>query len=461
MKRIYTALLVLSAVCAAGVGLVSAKDEKKPNQFLGSAEQNAKMLIDQGRQIFRFDTYGDEAFWTGQLHIQQAVSTLTPATALSLGLKVDSAALSPSLVEAIKQGRVNLTSPAVTLKLIEQNAVVGVVGTVSNNTLTQVGFTCALCHSTVDNSVAPGIGNRIDGLANRDLNVGAIIATAPNLQPVVDLLRLAPADASVTAQDVRSVLNTWGPGKFDAELFLDGKAFNPQQTTNGMVTGTNVPGATLIPNARGLAGHNLHTWTGGWGTVTYWNAFVAVDELHGIGSFLDERFDDASQFPIAAAAKLGHVSVDDPDKDQVTGKLAALHLYQLALPSVQPRPGVDFDEEAAQRGDELFSGKAGCNTCHREPLWSEGGWNQHTADEMKIDSFEADRSPGHAYQTVNLAGLFVRERGLFMFPQDKGRFYHDGRFKTLMDVVNSYNERFGLGLNDQEKHDLVEYLKSL
>ena len=461
MKRIYTALLVLSAVCAAGVGLVSAKDEKKPNQFLGSAEQNAKMLIDQGRQIFRFDTYGDEAFWTGQLHIQQAVSTLTPATALSLGLKVDSAALSPSLVEAIKQGRVNLNSPAVTLKLIEQNAVVGVVGTVSNNTLTQVGFTCALCHSTVDNSVAPGIGNRIDGLANRDLNVGGIIATAPNLQPVVDLLRLAPADASVTAQDVRSVLNTWGPGKFDAELFLDGKAFNPQQTTNGMVTGTNVPGATLIPNARGLAGHNLHTWTGGWGTVTYWNAFVAVDELHGIGSFLDERFDDASQFPIAAAAKLGHVSVDDPDKDQVTGKLAALHLYQLALPSVQPRPGVDFDEEAAQRGDELFSGKAGCNTCHREPLWSEGGWNQHTADEMKIDSFEADRSPGHAYQTVNLAGLFVRERGLFMFPQDKGRFYHDGRFKTLMDVVNSYNERFGLGLNDQEKHDLVEYLKSL
>lgn len=461
MKRIYTALLVLSAVCAAGVGLVSAKDEKKPNQFLGSAEQNAKMLIDQGRQIFRFDTYGDEAFWTGQLHIQQAVSTLTPATALSLGLKVDSAALSPSLVEAIKQGRVNLNSPAVTLKLIEQNAIVGVVGTVSNNTLTQVGFTCALCHSTVDNSVAPGIGNRIDGLANRDLNVGAIIATAPNLQPVVDLLRLAPADASVTAQDVRSVLNTWGPGKFDAELFLDGKAFNPQQTTNGMVTGTNVPGATLIPNARGLAGHNLHTWTGGWGTVTYWNAFVAVDELHGIGSFLDERFDDASQFPIAAAAKLGHVSVDDPDKDQVTGKLAALHLYQLALPSVQPRPGVDFDEEAAQRGDELFSGKAGCNTCHREPLWSEGGWNQHTADEMKIDSFEADRSPGHAYQTVNLAGLFVRERGLFMFPQDKGRFYHDGRFKTLMDVVNSYNERFGLGLNDQEKHDLVEYLKSL
>ena len=439
---------------------VKAKNNEKPSQFLGSAEDNARQLIDQGRQIFRFDTYGDEAFWTGQLQMQQSVKGLTPATALALGLKVDSAALSPSVVEAIKHGMVNLNDPAVTLQLIKQNAVLGVVGTFNGNTLEKVGFTCALCHSTVDNSVAMGIGKRIDGLANRDLNVGAIIATAPNLQPVVDLLHLAPQDASLTAQDVRSVLNSWGPGKFDAELFLDGKAFNQQQVTNGVTTGTNVSGATLLPNARGLAGHNLHTWTGGWGTVTYWNAFVAVDELHGIGTFFDERFDDANQFPIAAAAKLGHVSVD-PDTDQVTGKLAALHFYQLSLPSVQPRPGIDFNVAAAARGDELFSGKANCNSCHHEPLWTEPGWNQHTADEMKIDSFEADRSPGHAYQTVNLAGVFVRERGLFMFPQNKGRFYHDGRFKTLLDVVNSYDQRFNLGLTDQEKSDVVEYLKSL
>jgi hypothetical protein len=338
--------------------------------------------------------------------------------------------------------------------------VLGVVGTFNGNTLTRVGFTCALCHSTVDNSVVPGIGARIDGLANRDLNVGAIIASAPNLDPVVNLLRLAPQDASITAQDVRNVLHSWGPGKFDAELFLDGKAFNPQQTTNGAATGTNVSGSVLIPNAYGLAGHNLHTWTGGWGTVSYWNAFVAVNELHGIGTFFDERFDDANQFPIAAAAKLGHVSVD-PDSDQVTGKLPALHFYQLALPVLQPRAGVDFNKAAAARGDELFSGKANCNSCHHEPLWTEPGWNQHTAEEMKIDSFEADRSPGHAYQTMNLAGLFVRERGLFMSPQDKGRFYHDGRFKTLLDVVNSYDERFNLGLTDPEKQDLVEYLKSL
>jgi len=154
----------------------------------------------------------------------------------------------------------------------------------------------------------------------------------------------------------------------------------------------------------------------------------------------------------------------------VTKKLAPLHFYQLALPAVKPRPGIDFDPDAAERGDELFSGKANCNRCHREPLWTEPGWNQHTPGEMKIDGFEARRAPAsigphgnpvHGYRTMNLAGLFVRERGLFMFPQDKGRFYHDGRFKTLLDVVNSYDVRFNLGLTDQEKHDLVEYLKSL
>src|SRR5262249_48108582 len=157
-----------------------------------------------------------------------------------------------------------------------QKAVLGVVGFFgSNNTLNSVGLTCAICHSTVDNSLAMGIGKRIDGLANRDLNVGAIIAAAPNLQPVADLLKLAPQDAGVTVADVRTVLNGWGPGKFDAELLLDGKTSNPQRITNGVVTATNVSGAVLLPNARGLAGHNLHTWTGGWGTVSYWNAFVA------------------------------------------------------------------------------------------------------------------------------------------------------------------------------------------
>jgi cytochrome c peroxidase len=457
-------LLVLGAMAASRAKNTS----RQTSQFLGSAEDNSARLIQQGREIFRFDTFGDEAFWGGQLQLHQAINTLTPRQALALGLKVDTDALSPSLVEAIKHGKINLDDPAVTRTLIQQKAVLGVVGFFDNsNMLRSVGLTCAVCHSTVDDSVAPGIGARIDGLTNRDLNVGAIAAAAPNLEPVVNLLSLA--DAGITAADVRAVLNSWGPGKFDAELFLDGKAFNPQQITNGVVTGRNVSGATLIPNARGLSGHNLHTWTGGWGTVTYWNAFVAVNELHGTGTFFDERFDNAAQFPIAAKAGLGHVSTD-PDSDRVTSKLPALHFYQLALPAVQPRPGIDFDPDAAERGDGLFSGKAKCNTCHREPLWTEPGWNQHSADEMKIDSFEADRAPAsinaageptHGYRTMNLAGVFVRERGLFMNPQNRGHFYHDGRFLTLLDTVKSYNARFNLGLSDQEEHDLVEYLKSL
>ncbi|PYV47249.1 MAG: hypothetical protein DMG94_06860 [Acidobacteria bacterium] len=446
----------------------STQNQTSSSTFFGSADSNSQSMIQQGRHTFRFDTFGDEAFWGGKLELHRAINNMTPSQALTLGLKVDSDALPPEVIQAIKNGTVNLNDPAVTRLLIKLKAVLGVVGFFNpDGTLRSVGLTCAVCHSTVDNSIAPSIGHRIDGLANHDLNVGAIAASAPNLQPVVDLLRLA--NPSITAQQVRAVLNSWGPGKFDAELFLDGKAFNPQQVTNGVVMATNVPGATLIPNARGLAGHNLHTWTGGWGTVTYWNAFVAVDEMHGKGTFFDERFDNAAQFPIAAKAKLGHVATD-PDSDRVTSKLGALQFYQLALPALKPRSGIDFDPDAAERGDALFSGKANCNRCHREPLWTEPGWNQHTPGEMKIDGFEARRAPAsidaqgkalHGYRTMNLAGVFVRERGLFMFPHDKGRFYHDGRFKTLLDVVNSYDARFGLGLSDQEKHDLVEYLKSL
>jgi hypothetical protein len=455
MNRGPSATVVLLTTVAIAVAIMLtvhsvARSKARPrNDFLGNAEANARHLVMAGRQIFRFDTFGDEAFWGGQLQLHQAVAQLSPRQALGLGLKVDSQALPPQVIEAIQEGRINLDAPAVTLELLKLGAVVGVAGFFnSDGTLRSIGLTCALCHSTVDDSVAPGIGKRIDGLANRDLNVGAIAAAAPNLQPVVDVLKVV--DAKMDATKVRTIFNSWGPGKFDAELFLDGKAFQPDGRS----------AATLIPNARGLAGFNLHTWTGGWGTVPYWNAFVAVNELHGIGTFFDERFDDATQFPIAAALRLGHVSTD-PDSDQVTSKLPALHFYQLALPSVRPRPGVDFDPDAAERGDALFSGKANCNSCHHEPLWTEPGWNQHSADEMKIDSFEADRSPGHAYKTMNLAGIFVRERGLFMRPEDKGRFYHDGRFQTLLDVVESYNDRFTLHLTEQEQLDLVEYLKSL
>ena len=281
------------------------------------------------------------------------------------------------------------------------------------------------------------------------MNTGAIIGAAPNLTPIRNLLQIV--HPAITDDQIRTVLNSWGPGKFDAQLLFDGKAFGPE----------GAPAATLIPNAFGLLGHNLHTWTGGWGTVTYWNALVAVLEMRGKGTFFDPRLDDTNRWPIAATARFGHTSVDNPDDDQVTPKLPALHYYQLSLPAPKPTPGADFNVAAAERGKALFSGKANCASCHHSPIWTEPGSNDHTAAEMKIDGFQAGRSPSGTYTTMNLAGLYIRERGLFMKPENKGRFYHDGRFQTLLDVVNSYNSRFSLGLTSQESQDLVEYLKSL
>jgi hypothetical protein len=344
-------------------------------------------------------------------------------------------------VKQLKQGRVDLDDPAVTLALLRHNAVVGVRGfSNENGGLRSVGITCALCHSSVDNSLTTGIGRRLDGWPNRDLNVGEVIAFAPNLEPFSKLL-------GVSQDTVRTVVRSWGPGKFDAELLLDGKAFNPQQVSNGVVTRTNVPGATLIPPAYGLAGVNLHTWTG-WGSVTHWNAFVANLEMQGKGTFFDPRLNDPVKFPIAAANGFGKVR-NTPDL--ITPKLAALHFYQLAIPPPRPPDG-SFDFVAAERGDQLFGGKASCNTCHVAPLYTEPGWNMHTPAEVCIDDFQAKRSPDERYRTSPLRGLWAHQTG---------GFFHDGRFGTLLDVVDHYNTCFNLGLTTQEKGDVVEYLKSL
>jgi mono/diheme cytochrome c family protein len=239
---------------------------------------------------------------------------------------------------------------------------------------------------------------------------------------------------------VRDVLRSWGPGKFDAELVLDGKAFRPDGKS----------AATLLPPAYGLAGVNLATWTG-WGSVTHWNAFVANLEMHGQGTFYDPRLNDAEKFPIAAREGFGNVRPEPGEPDLITGKLAALHLYQLAIPA--PRPPADsFDAAAAARGKALFEGKASCATCHVPPLYTEPGWNMHTPEEIGIDSFQADRSPDGRYRTSPLKGLWAHQ---------KGGFYHDGRFATLGDVVNHYDAHFELALTDDEKAALVEFLKSL
>jgi hypothetical protein len=434
---IYAGILVLALVLFS-MAVTQARAAQTPD------------LIAEGKQIFRFDTFGDEDFWGGELRLHEAIEGsqfggvgdgVSPNTALAVGLKVDVQALPKSLQTQLRKGQVNLDDPAVTLTLLKLNAVVGVTGFFNpDGSLSSMGIQCALCHSTVDDSFAPGIGNRLDGWANRDLNVGAIVALAPNLSPFADLL-------GVSQDTVRTVLNSWGPGKFDAELVLDGKAFNPQQVTDGVVTDTNVPGATLIPPAFGLAGVNLHTWTG-WGSVPYWNAFVANIEMHGKGNFYDPRLNDASQFPIAAANGFGNIR---NSTDLITSKLPALHVYQLSLLAPVPPTG-SFDADAAIRGQTLFNGKAECATCHIPPLFTEPGWNLHTPAEIGIDSFQADRSPDRRYRTAPLKGLWTHM---------DGGFYHDGRFETLMEVVDHYNTHFSLGLTDAEKSDLIEYLKSL
>jgi hypothetical protein len=429
------------------------------------AVENATQKVLQGQQIFRFDTFGDQAFWGDTLKLHQAIEGaglggvgpgVSPRTALSVGLKVDIDALPSNLVQQLKKGRVNLDDPAVTLALLQLNAVVGLTGFFnSNGSLNSVGIQCALCHSTVDNSEPelcagqitpnPGtgcIGHRLDAWANRDLNVGGIIALAPDLSFFANLL-------STDQATVRKVLNSWGPGKFDAELGLDGKAFNPQQITDGVVTGTNVPGASLIPPAFGLGGVNLHTWIG-WGSVPHWNAFVANLDMHGVGRFFDPRLNNAVQFPIAAAHGFGDLPHISPDSDLITSKLAALQLYQLAIPS--PNPTVSVDQAAAARGDALFSGKAGCNNCHAEPLWTEPGWNLHQPSDICIDSFQASRGPDMRYRTSPIGAISTHF---------KGGFYHDGRFADLNAVVDHYNTCMNLGLTASERSDLVQYVLSL
>ena len=434
------------ALCSLVIGWISPSalaDEADPaldGRHGTTVQRNANRMIREGRRTFRFDTFGDEAFWGDTLQLHRAIEGkrfggvgpgVSPRTALAVGLKVDLDALPRDLVRQLQRGEVDLDDVAVTLALLQLNAVVGVTGHFNNDgSLRSVGIQCALCHSTVDDSLAPGIGKRLDGWANRDLNVGAITALAPDLSFFASLL-------GVDENAVRTVLHSWGPGKFDAELLLDGNAVRP----DGLAA------ATLLPPAFGLAGVNLHTWTG-WGSVTYWNAFVANMDMHGKGTLYDPRLDDAKQFPIAAREGFGHIR---SAPDLVTSKLAALHFYQLAIPAPRPPPG-SYDPEAARRGEALFNGQAMCATCHVPPLFTEPGWNMHTAQEIGIDDFQALRAPDKRYRTSPLKGLFSHATG---------GFYHDGRFATLLDVVAHYDKTFGLGLTEGQSTDLVEYLKSL
>jgi cytochrome c5 len=453
-----SALVGVGAVLALGAvvfnGTISAVSTS--TRATDPTQARAARLVTEGRNVFRYDTFGDQAVWGGVLGLHKAIEGaklggvgpgVSPKTALSLGLKVDATKIPPQVAAAIKAGKVNLDDPAVTLTLLKLNAVVGVRGFFNRGgSLSSVGITCALCHSTVDDSFAPGIGRRLDGWPNQDLNVGAIVAAAPNLKPLEDGLH---ADEAT----VKKVLNGWGPGFFNAELNLDGKAVGPDGTPHSA--------ATRIPSAFAKDGQNLHTWEGGWGSVTYWNAFVANLEMHGQGNFFDPRLDDKTKFPIAAAAGFGHThpyvgegvlpapaSAQGPD--QVTEALRSLDFYQHALPAPKPPKG-SFDPAAAKRGEQVFNGQGRCSNCHMGSLGTAPGYNAVKPSQICIDSFAADRGPDGTYTIAPLQSLFTRS---------KRGFYHDGRFKTLLDVVNHYDSCFGLNLSTQQKSDLVQYLKS-
>jgi len=400
----------------------------------------AQQMIAEGRRIFRYDTFGSEAFWGDALQLHRAIAGeqhggvgvgVSPKTALGAGMKVDVDALPAALQAQLAAGKVDLDDPATTMALLKIDAVVGVKGFFDRSgSLASLGLRCSFCHSTVDDSLAPGIGHRLDGWANRDLNVGMIVSLAPNLEPFTKLL-------GVDEATVKKVLLSWGPGRFDAELDKDGKAFRPDGGQAG----------TLIPPAFGLAGVNLSTWTG-FGSVPYWNAYVGATEMHGRGIFVDARFDDEQQYPVAARRGSGNTR-NTPDL--ITAKLAPLHFYQLAIPSPRPPEG-SFEPGAATRGAALWTGKARCGTCHVPPIFTEPGNNLHAPSEIGVDAFQADRSPTHMYRTAPLAGLWTHQ---------KGGFYHDGRFATLPAVIEHYDSLLKLRLSERDKKDLAEYLKSL
>jgi len=434
--------MILTGIGLVGLSgaLIASAANNVRQDFDTEAARKAQMMLEEGKKTFRYDTFGSEAFWGDTLQLHKAIAGeknggvgpgVSPKTALAVGLKVDVDALPAALKTEIAAGKVNLDDPATTIALLKLNAVVGVTAfTNPDGSVKSMGIQCAFCHSTVDDSFAPGIGKRRDGWPNRDLNVGAIVSLAPNLKPFTDLL-------GVDEATLKKVLATWGPGRYDAELDKDGKALRPDGKQAG----------TLIPPAFGLAGVNLATWTG-YGSVTYWNAYVGVTLMHGVGTFFDPRFNSKDQYPFSAKSGAGNTR---GMPDRVTPKLAALHFYQLSLPAPKA-PAGSYDEAAFERGKAIFNGDGKCATCHVPPLFTEPGYNLHTPEEMGIDAFQADRSPTHMYRTAPLAGLWTHQ---------KGGFFHDGRFGTLMDVVNHYNENLKLNLSEAQKKDLIEYLKGI
>lgn len=402
--------VLISTTMTTAVALLAACGGSSGNSPAFSDDSAAQQaaLVAQGKQIFRFDTFGDEAKWTDTLRLHEVISAaVDPVTALSVGLKVDAEALPPAVVQGIQNGSIDLKNPATTIALLKLNAVVGLQGTVETvngrDVLTRLGTTCALCHSTVDNSFAPGIGKRLDGWANRDLNPGAIIALSPAL------------DAAL-----KNVYNSWGKGRYDPRFNLDG-----------------LSKPLVIPPAFGLEGIHSVTVTGDGTELAYWNRYVAVTQMGGQGTFSEPRL---------------NLNITHGIVDLVSSKLPALQAYQLSL-AAPPAPAGSFDEVAALRGKLLFNGAAKCASCHSGALLTDANARLHppgdSMAEPETPSY-AERTATRQYRTSPLKGVWQH-----------APYFHDGSAATLNDVVVVYNTRQALGLNPQQISDLVEYLKSL
>jgi cytochrome c5 len=389
-----------------GLGLMVACGDNGP----AGPEPLDPTLVTQGKDIFRFDTYGDETFWTDTLQIHDVItSAVDPTTALGVGLKVDAEALPAEVVQGIQGGSISLTDPATTVALLKLNAVVGLKGTVETvngkDTLTRVGTTCALCHSTVNNSFAPGIGARLDGWPNRDLNPGVIIALSAALTP-----------------EQKAVYNSWGPGKYDPRFNFDGQN-----------------GPQVIPPAYGLLGINKITVTGDGDDVAYWNRYVGITQMQGHGSFSEPR--------------LG-ISVNNPP-DLISSKLEALQAYQLSLNAPAPPP-TTFDAAAAARGQQVFNGAGQCATCHTGSLFTDANERLHPPADV-VSEPEPNGAPSYAGRSATKMYRTAPLRGVWQHPP----YFHNGIAATLEDVVELYDSRKGLNLTAEQKSDLVQYLNSL
>ena len=383
------------------------------------SRQNGNQASAQGADglsIFRFDTFGDEQLWTDFLEMQEPISQLTPRTALSVGLQVDSEVLPQEIIDLIESGEVDLDDPAVTIQLLKLNAVVGVIGKFAgaSDQLQSVGITCALCHSIADDSVAPGIGKRLDGWPNRKLDVGAIIALSPKLT-------------------VKSPFNSWGPGKYDPHLqAFNGEEFIPRHSPSFPV---------VIPPAFGLDGVEFETFTAE-GSISYWNNYVGVTQMGAHGNFMDSR--------------IGLNITQSPD--MITSKLPALLQYQLSLRTPPPPPG-SFNRTAAKRGEKIFNGVAQCSTCHPAPLYTDVLTGPDPTIPLLHNPLDVGQEPVYASRSANVEKGYRATplRALWQHPP----YFHDGSAPDLKAVVDHYNGQFFLGLSEKQKADLEEFLKTL